>query len=121
MIGRSRAAPALAAITLVAACDEVITTKATRPPLRFEIHAGGDGFTPGDIEIFLGDTVWFRFSEPAHSVVWDPQGYSTLPLPIASAANTIRVLVIGRTGRFAYRCALHDDETGVINVLPLLR
>jgi hypothetical protein len=78
---------------------------------------GSRSFTPGHLDVLVGDTVvWRNNSQKTHNVKFGADGFNSGRIAPRGAANH----VFTPAGEYAYICTIHDGMTGELGVHTLL-
>ena len=83
-----------------------------------QVGAGGNTFSPSQVDAKVGDTIIWKYQSGYHSVTSNgiPAGAIAFDKdPMSSAADSL-VYVLQIIGAYNYICNYHSTMTGIINV-----
>jgi len=78
------------------------------------ITVSGFAYTPNNVTVNVGDTVFFNFPNGTHPI--SISGVDTFRAAIASGRDTAYYFVAHRPGSFSFVCTIHPNMTGTINI-----
>ena len=73
----------------------------------------GIAFSPSNVSIAPGDTIYYTFESVQHNVVFDTQG---APADVGTSSSTTVKRIFPAAGTFDYHCSLHAGMTGKVTV-----
>lgn len=95
------------------AVDTPLSTSTSEAAGGTAVEVKGFKFTPATVNVKVGDTVTWRFSDPTtHTVTADDKSFDSGG---HSSGDTFDH-TFGTAGSFTYHCTIHETMTGTVSV-----